>query len=87
MTSFPTSQTTDQTPERIAAFEPCRAAVRPLACDERMGCWVKVGPPGCSTNGGYRVKCLACGGRILFAGRAVAHQRALVACCSTVAAP
>jgi hypothetical protein len=75
------------TTQHIAAFEPCRAVFRPRACDQRTGCWVKVGPPGCSTNGGARVKCLACGGRLLFAGRGEAHQRALVACCSTVAAP
>ena len=76
-----------ETAGRIAAFEACRAAVRPFACDERAGCWVKVGPPGCSPNGRIRAKCLACGGVITTAGRGVAHRRALVACCSTSAAP
>ena len=63
--------------ERIAAFEPVRAVVRPRGCDERDGCWVKVGARGCSPSAGAGVKCLACASPVLFAGYEAAHSAAL----------
>lgn len=63
----------------VAAFEPCRAVLRPKRCDERDGCWVKIGPPGCGhPNSGPR--CLACDGGITVAGLEQAHAQALLRC-------
>jgi len=59
--------------ERIAAFEPVRAIVRPKKCDGSAGCWVKTGPRGYVSDG----RCGACRGYIVFAGNEAKHQAAL----------
>jgi hypothetical protein len=61
----------------VERWEPARAVLRPRACDERAGCWVKVGPRGCDNAGGGTNHCKACGGAISVAGSETAHLRAV----------
>jgi len=58
--------------ERIAAFEPVRATVRPRQCDGRAGCWVTTGPKGAARNTSG-AGCAACGGTIVLSGNEAAH--------------
>jgi hypothetical protein len=47
-----------------AAAKPMREKARPAECDRRPGCWVELGPPGCSVNN-TAPHCTGCLGRIL----------------------
>ncbi len=55
-------------PDVIAAARPLREDHRPAECDARAGCWVQVGPAGCSTvefpSNNKAPRCCACGGKI-----------------------
>lgn len=69
----------DRQDDIVRRFEPVRAVLRPNACDERSGCWVKVGAPGCSGNN-FGPRCNACGGAVNFRGNEASHQAALRRC-------
>lgn len=61
----------------VERWEPARAVLRPRACDERAGCWVKLGSKGCDNTGGGTNHCTACRGAISLAGSETAHLRVL----------
>jgi hypothetical protein len=60
--------------ERIAKFEPARAAVRPPACHEGINCWVKNGPGAILVS---RTGCLSCKDQPNLVGNEYAHARVL----------
>lgn len=72
--THPAAQSQPSVAER---FEPARAVLRPRACDERAGCWVKIGIKGCDSVGSGTNHCKACGGAISIAGLETAHLRVL----------
>lgn len=69
-----------QPPERVARFEAARAALRPAACDEREGCWVKCGAAGYHKGTKTTGTCTACGAAIYSAGNEAAPAAALSRC-------
>jgi hypothetical protein len=64
----------------VARFEPARAAVRPSACDERGGCWVKVGSAAWEKGTTQNGRCTACHGPLYFVGAERQHAAALARC-------
>lgn len=68
-----THPSTKSQPSVAERFEPARAVLRPKACDERAGCWVKVGIEGCDIVGSGSNHCKACGSVINVAGLETAH--------------
>lgn len=76
-----THPSTQSQPSVAERFEPARAVLRPQACDERAGCWVKIGIEGCDKVGSGSNHCMACGGVIKVAGLETAHLRVLDRIC------